>query len=171
MACKNPETAFKVCDINQALIDKWNCDDLPFFEPQLDAYFHKAKYEYRNIEFSSDVARCIVGADVIFISVNTPSKSQISGPASSQVSASLEIGIATDMRAFFSVVDQIGCLFDPDSSHKVIIEKSTVPLGTGRKVREHLSHAVTTRLSSQFQIDEHYTIVNMPEFLAEGSAI
>ena len=73
MACKNPTTQFKVCDINQNLVDRWNRDDLPFYEPQLDAFFHRAKYEIGNIEFTTEVARCITEADVIFISVNTPS--------------------------------------------------------------------------------------------------
>ena len=49
MACKNPNTQFVVCDINEQLIRRWNNDDIPFFEPQLDAYFHRAKHEIGNI--------------------------------------------------------------------------------------------------------------------------
>ena len=56
MACKNPQTQFKVCDINEALIARWNDGDLPFYEPQLDDYFQRAKHEIGNIEFSTDVA-------------------------------------------------------------------------------------------------------------------
>lgn len=56
MACRNPTTLFKVCDINQGLIDRWNMDDLPFYEPELDAYYRKAKHEIGNIEFTTEVA-------------------------------------------------------------------------------------------------------------------
>jgi UDPglucose 6-dehydrogenase len=73
MACKNPSTNFTVCDINQSLIDKWNADDVPFYEPQLDSFYNRAKHEIGNITFTSNVAQCITEADVIFISVNTPS--------------------------------------------------------------------------------------------------
>lgn len=71
MACRNPTTLFKVCDINGGLIDRWNNDDLPFFEPELDDYLRKAKLEIGNIEFTTDVAQSIKQADVVFISVNT----------------------------------------------------------------------------------------------------
>ena len=69
------------------------------------------------------------------------------------------------MRAFFSVVELIGDLFDENMSHKIIIEKSTVPLGTAQEMRQRLSQ----KTSSKF--DDYYSLVNMPEFLAEGSAI
>ena len=72
MACRNPSITFKVCDINQKLIDRWNEGDLPFFEPDLDDYFRKAVYEIGNIEFTTDVQTCIDEGDIIFISVNTP---------------------------------------------------------------------------------------------------
>ena len=87
MACRNSTTQFKVCDINQRLIDRWNQDDFPFYEPELDTYFHKAKHEVRNIEFTTDVARCIREADVIFISVNTPSVKAPTGPQFSHLAS------------------------------------------------------------------------------------
>ena len=71
------------------------------------------------------------------------------------------------MRAFTSVVSQIGDLFHPQSSHKIIVEKSTVPLGTGQRMREQLQES----MGSSRICDDFFTIANMPEFLAEGSAI
>ena len=144
MASRNPATQFKVCDINQGLIDRWNRDDLPFYEPQLDAYFHRVKHEIGNIEFTTDVARCITGADVILIAVNTPASKSVELPlqevkqaafAAAATQMNTQLGVPYDMRAFFSVVDQIGDLFDPSLPHKIIIEKSTVPLGTALKMR------------------------------------
>ena len=121
------------------------------------------------------MARCITQADVIFISVNTPSKKADISTAPEIFPATSNIGIATDMRAFFSVVNQIGELFDPSLPHKIIIEKSTVPLGTAIKMREHLAESVqryTAAAGAEASgFDDHYTLVNMPEFLAEGSAI
>ena len=70
------------------------------------------------------------------------------------------------MRAFFSVVEQIGTLFD-QKSHKIIVEKSTVPLGTALQMKERL----VRHLGEGQDFDQYYTLVNMPEFLAEGSAI
>jgi len=71
------------------------------------------------------------------------------------------------MRAFFSVVSKIGSMFDARLSHKVLIEKSTVPVGTANQMREQLIN----QIGRECNLDEHYTLVNMPEFLAEGTAI
>ena len=117
---------------------------MPFHEPQLDAYFHKVKHEIGNIEFTTDAARCITCADVIIIAVNTPSSKSVESPleelkqaesAAAATKINTQLGVPYDMRAFFSVVDQIGDLFDPSLPHKIIIEKSTVPLGTALKMR------------------------------------
>ena len=75
MAYRNPKTQFKVVDINQKLIDRWNRDDLPFFEPDMEEYFLHTMHVIGNIEFTTDVKRCIAQGDVLFIAVNTPPKS------------------------------------------------------------------------------------------------
>ena len=93
-----------------------------------------------NIEFTTDVQRCITQGDIIFISVNTPPKKQLQGtvlqsrgqpcPVSEE---EVTMGCETDLSAFMSVVREIGGLFDSDGAdtfHKVLVEKSTVPLGT-----------------------------------------
>ena len=71
------------------------------------------------------------------------------------------------MRAIFSVVQRIGELFNARLGHKVIVEKSTVPLGTAQQMHEQLQEII----GEENTLDNHYTIVNMPEFLAEGTAI
>lgn len=79
-------------------------------------------------------------------------------------------GVQTEMRAFRSVVNQIASLFDPHdpAQFKIIVEKSTVPVGTADEIKEVLS-----RKTREYNLDfaNYYEIVNMPEFLAEGSAI
>jgi UDPglucose 6-dehydrogenase len=78
------------------------------------------------------------------------------------------MGKATDMGAFFSVVKSIAAACKEDSSHKIIVEKSTVPLGTASKVRDILE---TELKLNRTDFDNRFSIISNPEFLAEGSAI
>ena len=55
MACRNPDVHFKVCDINQKLISRWTEGDLPFYEPDLEAFYKQAVHVKRNVEFSTEV--------------------------------------------------------------------------------------------------------------------
>lgn len=131
-----------------------------------------------NIEFTTDVQRCITQGDIIFISVNTPPKKQGQGtvlqsrgqpcPVSEE---EVTMGCETDLSAFMSVVREIGGLFDSDGAdtfHKVLVEKSTVPLGTAVQMESQLAEMVGVELE---EVNKYYSVVNMPEFLAEGSAI
>jgi UDPglucose 6-dehydrogenase len=98
--------------------------------------------------FTADVESALKSSDVIFICVNTPSKTSIGGC----------LGLETDMTAYYSVVNMIGkCCAKME---KVIVEKSTVPIGTAR---------TTMKILSNFGVN--CNVVSMPEFLAEGSAI
>ena len=74
MACKNPAAYFKVCDINEKLIERWNSGELPFYEPQLADHYMKAIYQLGNIEFTTDTLSAIKSGDVVIIAVNTPPK-------------------------------------------------------------------------------------------------
>ena len=178
MAYCNPKVRFKVCDINQKLIDRWNRDDLPFFEPDLEEYFHQTMHTIGNIEFTTDVQRCITQGDIIFISVNTPPKKleqvavlQSRGHSRQDAGSETTMGCQTDLSAFMSVVREIGSLFDADGSdnfHKVLIEKSTVPLGTAAQIEKQLAEVIGVGVEG---VSKYYSVVNMPEFLAEGSAI
>ena len=72
IAAKCPQIAVTVVDVNEARIAAWNSDTLPIYEPGLDAVVRSARG--RNLTFSADVDRGIREADVIFVSVNTPTK-------------------------------------------------------------------------------------------------
>lgn len=93
-------------------------------------------------------------SDVIFICVNTPSKTESDGTSVSR---------EADMRNFFKATDTIA-QFGDKSNHKVLIEKSTVPVGTHKNIWDILK-------KHNENPDEVFTIVSMPEFLAEGVAI
>ena len=178
MACRNPEVQFKVCDINRKLIDRWIEGDLPFYEPGLEAYYKEAVHELKNVQFTTEVKQSISFGDVIFIAVNTPPKRQEHGLVLQAQSkhkkfkqTRSQMGTETDLSAFISVVREIGNSFDQeaqDQYHKVIIEKSTVPVGTAVEVQQELGQALGIEYE---RVNEYFSIVNMPEFLAEGSAI
>ncbi len=75
MASKNPDLIFKVVDINKTRIESWNDDNLtnlPVFEPGLKELISKTRN--RNLFFSTNVKEAIESADIVFISVNTPTK-------------------------------------------------------------------------------------------------
>ena len=116
--------------------------------------------EQKNLEFTLDITKCVQESDIIFICVNTP-------PVPTKTN---ELpGTATDMRAFWSVVKNIGTsLKGLGDYHKIIVEKSTVPVGTSVSLKDLLAE---TLQKSKSEIDDLFTIVSSPEFLAEGCAI
>ena len=63
-----------MCDINASLIERWNTDDLPFYEPDLDKYFSRAKHSNKNLSYTTDVKKAITEAHIVIIAVNTPPK-------------------------------------------------------------------------------------------------
>ncbi|KAJ3225630.1 UDP-glucose 6-dehydrogenase 1 [Clydaea vesicula] len=72
-----PQVKVIICDLNQARIDAWNSDNLPIYEPGLDEVVKKARG--RNLFFSTDINNAIQEADLIFVSVNTPTKKRGEG--------------------------------------------------------------------------------------------
>merc|ERR1712065_2205 len=109
---QNCNVKITVVDINQARIDAWNSDELPIYEPGLDEIV-KAQRGV-NLFFSTDVAAAIKEADVIFVSVNTPTKTYGVGA-----------GSAADLKYIEAVARQIGEVAD---TNKIVVEKSTVPV-------------------------------------------
>jgi len=73
IAAKCPEISVTVCDMNEARIDAWNSDTLPVYEPGLQEVVESARG--RNLHFSTDIKAAIAGADLIFVCVGTPTKS------------------------------------------------------------------------------------------------
>ena len=154
IASNNPHIQVTVVDYNEERIEAWKTDSLPIYEPGLlevvqagrDAQSSKRA---PNLFFSTDVDRCIEEADLILLSVNTPTKSLGRGA-----------GHASELSYLESAVRKIG---EVATSSKIIVEKSTVPCRAADTLRDVL--AATAKPGLRFEI------LSNPEFLAEGTAI
>ena len=149
IAQKCPHIKVVVVDINQNRIDAWNSQDLtrlPVYEPGLDQVVKEARG--RNLFFSTDVNSAIEEADMVFISVNTPTKTYGEGR-----------GMAADLKWVELCARQIA---EASKSDKIVVEKSTLPVRTAQAVKDILQN---TGNGLNFQI------LSNPEFLAEGTAI
>lgn len=149
VAQKCPHIKVTIVDINASRIAAWNNQDLsklPVFEPGLDNIIDEARG--RNLFFSTDVDKAIDEADMIFISVNTPTKTYGKGK-----------GMAADLKYIELCARQIAKV---SKSNKIVVEKSTLPVRTASAIKNILNH---TGNGVQFQI------LSNPEFLAEGTAI
>lgn len=146
IADKCPHIQVTVVDINQARIDAWNSDSLPIYEPGLDDVVKRARG--RNLFFSTDVASAIKDADIIFVSVNTPTKTFGQGA-----------GKASDLQYWEKTARQI---LEVSQSNKIIVEKSTLPVRTA---------AAMERILNSNDKGLHFEVLSNPEFLAEGTAI
>lgn len=149
IAQKCPDIEVTVVDLNEERIARWNdtdLDKLPVYEPGLDAVVAEARG--RNLFFSTDVDAAIDRADMIFISVNTPTKTYGSGK-----------GMAADLKYIELCARQIARV---SKSDKIVVEKSTLPVRTAEAVKNILDN---TGNGVNFQI------LSNPEFLAEGTAV
>ncbi|UJR36706.1 hypothetical protein I4U23_029423 [Adineta vaga] len=147
IASKCPEVRVTVVDVSVDRIAAWNSDNLPLFEPGLEAIVKKIRN--RNLFFSTDTKTAIQEADLIFISVNTPTKSFGFGN-----------GRAPDLRYVEEAARQIA---HTATSNKIVVEKSTVPVKAAESIK--------TILKTNKQPGVSYQVLSNPEFLAEGSAI
>lgn len=146
IAAKCPHIRVDVVDLNATRIAAWNSDELPVYEPGLDDLVRSARG--RNLFFSTEVKESIKAADIIFVSVNTPTKTFGVGAHK-----------AADLRFIESVARTIAEAAD---SPKIIVEKSTIPVRT--------AEAIQTILASSEKGLNHQVLSN-PEFLAEGTAV
>lgn len=149
LALKNPEIRVTIVDINKDRIAAWNDSDLnnlPIYEPGLKEVVKEARG--KNLFFSTDVEKAIDEAEMIFISVNTPTKTYGKGK-----------GMAADLKYIELSARQIAQISTTD---KIIVEKSTLPVRTAQAIKDILDH---TGNGVKFQI------LSNPEFLAEGTAI
>jgi UDPglucose 6-dehydrogenase len=149
IAQKCPEIKVTVVDINTKRIADWNdsnLDNLPVYEPGLADVVKEARG--RNLFFSTEVDKSIFEADMIFISVNTPTKTYGKGK-----------GMAADLKYIELCARQIARVSTTD---KIVVEKSTLPVRTAETLRNILDN---TGNGVKFQI------LSNPEFLAEGTAI
>ncbi len=149
IAEKCPHIKVIVVDINKDRIAAWNdknLQNLPIYEPGLDKVVETARG--RNLFFSTNVDEAIQEAELIFISVNTPTKTYGIGK-----------GMAADLKYIELCARQIAAVA---TSNKIVVEKSTLPIKTAEALKRILDN---TGNGVQFDI------LSNPEFLAEGTAI
>ncbi len=146
IAAKCPHLQVHVVDISEARIAAWNSDDLPIYEPGLDEVVRAARG--RNLFFSTDISGGIRDADVIFVSVNTPTKSFGQGA-----------GYAADLQYWEKTARQI---LAHSTRDKIVVEKSTLPVRTAQAME---------RILGGNRAGVRFDVVSNPEFLAEGTAV
>jgi UDPglucose 6-dehydrogenase len=146
IAYKCPDCRITVVDTNPDRIDAWNSQDLPVYEPGLDKIIKKTRG--KNLFFTKDIENQIKENDIIFVSVNTPTKTYGAGA-----------DMAADLQYWEKTARQI---LKHSRSSKIVIEKSTLPVKTALAMGKILASA---KGKIQFEV------LSNPEFMAEGTAI
>ena len=144
-----------VCDIIKNRIDAWNSTDtkfLPIYEPELDTLISECRN--KNLFFTTDIKNSIENADMIFLSVNTPTKLKGIGA-----------GKASDLKWVEASARQIA---EFATGHTIVVEKSTLPVRTAKTIEEILFNS---QLNRSFGNSKTFSVLSNPEFLSEGSAI
>ncbi len=154
IAAKCPDLKVTVVDVNAERIQAWNGERLPIFEPGLPEIVRQARG--RNLFFSTDIAAGIREADIIFVSVNTPTKTFGHGA-----------GMASDLQHWERTAHQIVAhsaapAAGSPAQTKIIVEKSTLPVRTAEAME---------RILHENQNGLRFEVVSNPEFLAEGTAV
>ncbi len=133
-------------DVDEKKIKGLRNGVMPIYEPGLDDVVLR-NYEYKRLDFTTDIEKTVKESDVLFIAVGTPPKDDGSA----------------DLQYVLSVADDIGKHIN---GYKVVVDKSTVPVGTGRLVRETIEKRLKER-----GVDHEFDVVSNPEFLREGKSI
>jgi len=136
----------KVVDINAERIAQWNSDELPIYEPGLDDIVKGRRGQ--NLIFTTEVDEAIREADMVFISVNTPTKT---------------FGVGAGRAANLEFIEKCARkIAEVSVGHKIVVEKSTLPVRTAEAVKAILAEATSGAT---------FDVLSNPEFLAEGTAI
>jgi UDPglucose 6-dehydrogenase len=141
-----PQHRVVVVDVNEEKIAAWQSDELPIYEPGLLEVVRCARG--RNLFFSTEINKHIAEADIIFVSVNTPTKTFGQGA-----------GKAADLQFWEKTARQI---LENSTESKVVVEKSTLPVRTAEAM-ERILNSNGSHL--------HFDVLSNPEFLAEGTAV
>ncbi len=147
VAHRSPAIEVTGVDINKKRIAEWNSDALPVFEPGLDEIVKSVRG--KNLFFSTEIDEAILKADIIFVSVNTPTKTYGMGA-----------GRAADLKFVELCARRIASVVH--EGKKIIVEKSTIPVRTAESIKAVLA---ANSNGAKFQV------LSNPEFLAEGTAI
>ena len=148
IAQKNPNIKVNVVDMNHDKIEAWNSNDLknlPVYEPGLSKVVEEVRG--RNLFFSTEIDKAIEESEMIFIAVNTPTKTYGEGK-----------GMSADLKYVELCARKIA---EVSTSDKIVVEKSTVPVRTAESIKKVLKSA------SKY----NFQVLSNPEFLAEGTAI
>ena len=153
LAYKCPSLIVNVVDTNEDRINAWNNKDLaklPIFEPGLEEIIKDCRN--KNLFFSSKIKKNIAKADLIFISVNTPTKQK-----------GLGAGKASDLKWVEACARQVAKFAE---AHTIVVEKSTLPVRTAEVIKSILNDKQIKQKSNST-----FDILSNPEFLSEGTAI
>ena len=153
IADRCPDIKVTVVDLNEERISAWNHHDLsclPVYEPGLDEVVGRARS--RNLHFTTEVNQAIAEADMIFLSVNTPTKTRGVGA-----------GQASDLRWIEASARQVAAAAN---GHTIVVEKSTLPVRTAEAVK-----AILAAAQGDTGGTKTFSVLSNPEFLAEGTAI
>ena len=150
IALKCPSIEVVVVDISEQRIAGWNSERLPIYEPGLDDVVRQCRG--RNLSFSTEVHRHVGDADIVFVSVNTPTKT-----------CGLGAGKAADLTYWESAARVVAAASRPgNGKNKIVVEKSAVPIRTAEAMeRILLAHSG----GGTFQV------LSNPEFFSEGTAV
>ena len=148
IALKCPAYKITVVDSNEDRINSWNgpLNGLPIYEPGLKEIINEVRG--RNLFFTNEVKEAIKNSDIIFIAVNTPTKTKGEGK-----------GMAADLTNVKKCTELIA---NVSETNKIIVEKSTAPVGTGEEIK-----SVLKSINNNIKFD----VISNPEFLAEGTAV
>jgi UDPglucose 6-dehydrogenase len=146
IALKCPEYRVEVVDVNEERIKQWNSENIPIYEPALEDIVKQVRG--KNLFFTTGIADGIKRADIIFVSVNTPTKTFGEGA-----------GMASDLQHWEKTAHTI---IENANSDKIIVEKSTLPVRTAEAMERILK---ASNRGIKFEV------ISNPEFLAEGSAV
>ncbi|MFA5755899.1 MAG: nucleotide sugar dehydrogenase [Smithellaceae bacterium] len=146
IASKCPDYRVTVVDVNPERIAAWNSDRRPVYEPGLETIVKKTRG--RNLFFSTGIEKGIQENDIIFVCVNTPTKTFGAGA-----------GMAADLQYWEKTARQI---LENAKSPKIVIEKSTLPIKTAQAME---------RILSSGKKNITFDVLSNPEFMAEGTAV
>jgi UDPglucose 6-dehydrogenase len=134
-------------DIDPAKIEMLEAGKVPIYEPGLDKLLERSIRE-RRIRFTLDLEQAVLASEIIFLCLPTPPDGDG----------------AADLQYILGVADTIGQILarNPDAGYKVLVDKSTVPVGTSERVREAVTRSAP---------DADFDVVSNPEFLREGFAV
>ena len=156
IADKCPHLNVHVVDINREKIANWNNNNLnklPVYEPNLDEIIKKCRN--KNLFFSNEIEKCISISEIVFISVNTPTKER-----------GLGAGKASDLKWVEACARQVASFA---KNHTLVVEKSTLPVRTAEVIQNILE--ISQRKTRANNDSKSFDVLSNPEFLSEGTAI